>query len=105
MQSILLMASAAALLHSTMVSSTPMVPDGAPVGPMPQNGIWALLPAACAEPTSLDLSTWAACATPIGFADDEVAALEKPGPGKKATSDEFYSMARTKFTVAPGLAP
>lgn len=103
MQALMTLASAAALLHSTMVSSTPLATPEAATGPMPQNGVWALLPADCEQPTSLDLSSWAKCATPIGFLDDEVAALERPGPGKKATPDEFYSIARTKFAMAPGL--
>jgi hypothetical protein len=102
MQSILLLASATALLHTTMVSSTPMAPLENAGGPMPQNGVWALLPDKCDQPTSLDMTTWPKCATPIGFLDNEVAALEKPGPGKKASADEFYSIARTKYAIAPG---
>ncbi len=105
MQSILMAASAAALLHSTMVTSGPLVPDGTTPGPLPQNGVWALLPDACEAPTTLDLTAWPKCATPIGFADDEVSALERPEPGNKATATEFYSMARTKYAVAPGAAP
>lgn len=94
-------ASAAALLHSTMVTGAPLIADDATPGPMPQNGIWALLPAECDTPTDLDLSAWPKCATPIGFADDEVAALEKPAPGNKATTTEFYSIGRTRYAVAP----
>jgi hypothetical protein len=105
MQSIMLAASAAALLHSTMVTSGPLVPDGAANGPLPQNGVWALLPAECDTPTTLDLSSWPKCATPIGFVDDEVAALERPSPDNKATATEFYSVARTKYAVAQGAAP
>lgn len=104
MQSILMAASAVALLHSTMVTSGPLIPDGANGAAMPQNGVWALVPAECETPTSLDLANWPKCVTPIGFADDEVAALERPGPGKKATSDAFYSMARTKYAMAPATA-
>jgi hypothetical protein len=102
MQSLLLMASATALLHSTMVSSTPVAPMVKAGGPMPQNGVWALLPDKCDQPTGLDLNAWPKCATPIGFMDDEVAALEKPGPGKKASAEEFYSIARTKYSIAAG---
>lgn len=98
-------ASAAALLHSTMVTSGPLVPDGAATGPLPQNGVWALLPADCDPPTSLDLSSWPKCATPIGFADDEVAALERPAPGNKATPTEFYSIGRAKYAVTAGASP
>ena len=105
MQLFLMAASAAALLHSTMVTSGPLVPDGATPGPMPQNGVWAMLPAECEAPTSLDLSTWPKCATPIGFADDEVSALERPAPGNRATPTEFYSTARTKYLVVPGATP
>jgi len=104
MQLFVMAASAAALLHSTMVTSGPLVPDGATPGPLPQNGVWALLPAECEAPTSLDLSTWPKCATPIGFVDDEVSALERPSPDNKATPTEFYSMARTKYAVVPGAA-
>lgn len=104
MPAILLMASAAALLHSTMVTSAPLAPEAGPSGPTPQNGVWALVPSVdCAVPTSLDISTWPKCATPIGFLDGEVAALERPGPGKKAKADEFYSIARTKFVMVPGV--
>ncbi len=103
MPAIMIMASAAALLHSTMVSSGPVIPDGAAAGPLPQNGVWALLPDKCDAPTSLDMNTWPKCATPVGFLDDEVALLEKPGPGKKATPDAFYSLARTKYAIAPGI--
>lgn len=102
MQSLLLMASATALLHSTMVSSTPVAPIEKAGGPMPQNGVWALLPDKCDQPTGLDLNAWPKCATPIGFLDNEVAALEKPGPGKKASAEEFYSIARTKYSIAAG---
>lgn len=102
MQSLMIAASAAALLHSTMVSSTPLHPADGPPGPQPQEGVWALTPTGCDTPTSLDLSTWPKCAMPIGFLEDQVAALEKPGPGKKATADEFYSIARTKYAMATG---
>ncbi len=101
MQSILMAASAAALLHTTMVTSGPLIPDGANGAAMPQNGVWALVPTECETPTTLDLAAWPKCATPVGFADDEVAALERPAPGNKAKADEFYSMARTKFALAP----
>jgi len=96
--------SPSALLHSTMVTSGPLIPDSAPMGPMPQNGVWALVPSDCDAPTSLDLSTWPKCATPIGFADDEVAALERPAPGNKATPDQFFSVARTKYATASAAA-
>jgi hypothetical protein len=101
MQSILMAASAAALLHTTMVTSGPLIPDGANGAAMPQNGVWALIPADCETPTTLDLGAWPKCVTPIGFAEDEVAALERPAPGNKAKADEFYSMARTKYALAP----
>jgi hypothetical protein len=95
-------ASALALLHSTLSSSSPLTsPD--PAAPRPQNGVWALAPGDCPVPSGLDFSTWPKCAVPIGFLDDEVAALERPGPGKRATADEFYSVARTKFAMAPGV--
>jgi hypothetical protein len=105
MQLFAMAASAAALLHSTMVTSGPLVPDGATPGPLPQNGVWALLPDACDAPTSLDLSTWPKCATPIGFVDDEVSALERPAPGNRATPTEFYSIGRTRYAVVPGAPP
>jgi len=82
-----------------------LVPDGATPGPLPQNGVWALLPAECEAPTTLDLSIWPKCATPIGFADDEVSALERPAPGNRATPTEFYSIGRTKYVVIPGATP
>jgi hypothetical protein len=105
MQLFAIAASASALLHSTMVTSAPLVPEGAAPGPLPQNGVWALLPAECETPTSLDLSSWPKCATPIGFADDEVAALERPARGAEATPTAFNSIGRTKYAVAPGAAP
>lgn len=105
MQVFLMAASAAALLHSTMVTSGPLVPDGAAPGPLPQNGVWALLPADCDTPASLDLSRWPKCATPIGFADDEVSALERPAPGNRATPTQFYSLGRTRYAVVPGAGP
>jgi len=105
MQLLLMVASAAALLHSTMVTSAPLVPDGAATGPLPQNGVWALLPSDCETPTTLDLSAWPPCATPIGFLNEEVSALERPAPGNSATPTEFYSIGRTKYVVAPGAAP
>ena len=98
-------ASAAALLHSTMVTSDPLIAEGAAPGPQPQNGIWALAPADCDTPTTLDLSAWPKCATPIGFADDEVAALERPAAGNKATATEYYSIGRTKFATVAGVTP
>ncbi len=97
----LIFASAMALFRATLSSSDPLFPtDGTAGGPTPVNGVWAGLPADCAVPTSLDLATWPKCATPVGFLDGQIAVLEKPGPGKKATPDQYYSIARTKFWVA-----
>jgi hypothetical protein len=99
----LIFASAMALFRATLSSDDPLFPvDGTAGGPVPVNGVWAAVPASCDTPTSLDLSTWPKCATPVGFLDGVVAALEKPGPGKKAAPDQFYSIARTKFWVAKG---
>jgi hypothetical protein len=96
----LIFASAMALFRATLSSPDPLFPtDGTAGGPTPVNGVWAGLPADCAEPTSLDLSTWPKCATPVGFLDGVIAVLEKPGPGKRATPDQYYSIARTKFWV------
>ena len=101
----LIFASAMALFHATLSSPDPLFPtDGTAGGPVPVNGVWAGLPADCATPTSLDLSTWPKCATPVGFLDGQIAVLEKPGPGKKATPDRYYSIARTKFWVAKASA-
>ena len=91
--------SIAALLRTSMNSGAPLTTPDAPA-PHPQNGVWALLPSDCETPTGLDLSAWPKCATPIGFLDDEIAALEKPGPGKKAKAEEFYSIGRTKYAMA-----
>lgn len=97
----LIFASAMALFRATLSSPDPLFPtDGTAGGPIPVNGVWAGLPADCGTPTSLDLSTWPKCATPVGFLDGVIAVLEKPGPGKKATPDQYYSIARTKFWVA-----
>jgi hypothetical protein len=94
----LIFASAMALFRATLSSPDPLFPtDGTAGGPTPVNGVWAGLPADCDPPTSLDLSTWPKCATPVGFLDGVIAVLEKPGPGKKATPDQYYSVARTKF--------
>ena len=94
----LIFASAMALFRATLSSPDPLFPtDGTAGGPVPVNGVWAGLPADCTTPTSLDLSTWPKCATPVGFLDGQIAVLEKPGPGKKATPDQYYSIARTKF--------
>ncbi len=102
----LIFASAMALFRATLSSPDPLFPtDGTAGGPAPVNGVWAGLPADCATPTSLDLSTWPKCATPVGFLDGQIAVLEKPGPGKKATPDQYYSVARTKFWVAKPSAP
>ena len=96
----LIFASAMALFRATLSSPDPLFPtNGTAGGPTPVNGVWAGLPADCATPTSLDLSTWPKCATPVGFLDGVIAVLEKPGPGKKATPDSYYSSARTKFWV------
>jgi hypothetical protein len=101
----LIFASAMALFRAALSSSDPLFPtDGTAGGPLPVNGVWAALPAACETPTSLDLTTWPKCATPIGFLDGELAALEKPGPGTRATATQYYSIARTKFWVAKPLA-
>jgi hypothetical protein len=102
----LIFASAMALFRATLSSPDPLFPtDGTAGGPVPVNGVWAGLPADCATPTSLDLSTWPKCATPVGFLDGQIAVLEKPGPGKKATPDQYYSVARTKFwSVKPAEA-
>ena len=69
---------------------------------MAQNGVWALLPTGCEAPTSLDISTWAKCAQPLGFVDKEVAVLKHPAPGSGARPGEFTSIARTQYAVAPG---
>ena len=92
--------SIAALLRTSMSSSAPLTTVGAEA-PRPQNGVWALMPSDCEAPTGLDLAVWPKCATPIGFLDDEISALERPGPGKKATPDQFYSIGRTKYVMAP----
>lgn len=103
---LLILVSAAALLHTTLSSSAPLVPP--PVGgaaaaaPLAENGVWALLPAGCEAPTSLDISTWAKCAQPLGFVDTEVAVLKHPAPGATTKPGEFYSIARTHYAVAPG---
>lgn len=92
--------SLSALLRTSMNGGAPLTtPDM--TAPHPQNGVWALVPSDCETPVGLDLSTWPKCATPLGFMDDEIAALERPGPGKKATPDQFYSIGRTKFAMAP----
>jgi hypothetical protein len=97
----LIFASALALFRAALSSSDPLFPtDGSAGGPLPVNGVWAALPAACETPTSLDLTTWPKCATPIGFLDGELAALQKPGPGTRATATQYYAIARTKFWVA-----
>ena len=102
----LIFASAMALFRATLSSPDPLFPtDGTAGGPVPVNGVWAGLPAGCDTPTSLDLSTWPKCATPVGFLDGVIAVLEKPGPGKKATPDQYYSVARTKFWSVKGLTP
>jgi len=96
----LIFASAMALFRATLSSPDPLFPvDGTAGGPVPVNGVWAGLPVDCETPTSLDLSTWPKCATPVGFLDGVIAVLEKPGPGKKAKPDQYYSIARTKFWV------
>jgi hypothetical protein len=102
----LIFASAMALFRATLSSPDPLFPtDGTAGGPVPVNGLWAGLPVDCAAPTSLDLSTWPKCATPVGFLDGQIAVLEKPGPGKRATTDQYYSVARTKFwSIKPAAA-
>ena len=107
---LLILVSAAALLHTTLSSSTPLIPPAAPdAAPSPiasaamaQNGVWALLPMGCEAPTSLDISTWAKCAQPLGFVDNEVAVLKHVAPGSGAKPGEFTSIARTHYAVAPG---
>ena len=102
----LIFASAMALFRATLSSPDPLFPtDGTAGGPTPVNGVWAGLPADCETPTSLDLSTWPKCATPVGFLDGVIAVLEKPGPGKKAKADQYYSVARTKFWSVKGSTP
>ncbi len=101
---LLILVSAAALLQSTLSSSAPLIVPGSGA-PMAENGIWALLPADCAAPTSLDISTWDKCSQPLGFVDDQVAVLERPGPGKRAKADQFYSIARTHYAAAAGVQP
>lgn len=92
--------SLSALLKTSMNGGAPLAaPDVA--APHPQNGVWALVPSDCETPVGLDLSAWPKCATPLGFMDDEIAALEKPGPGKKAAPDQFYSIGRTRYAMAP----
>jgi hypothetical protein len=96
-------ASAMALFRATLSSADPLFPtDGTAGGPVPVNGVWAGLPADCQTPTSLDLSTWPKCATPVGFLDGEIAVLEKPGPDRPAKADQFYSIARTRFWTIKG---
>src|SRR5271170_5143942 len=99
----LIFVSVMALFHAALSSSDPLFPtDSTAGGPKPVNGVWAVLPADCEAPTTLDLSMWPKCAVPVGFIDGEVAALKRPEPGSKAKSDEFYSIARTHFWVAKG---
>jgi hypothetical protein len=97
----LIFASAMALFRATLSSPDPLFPtDGPGSGPLPVNGIWAGLPAECAPPTSLDLSTWPKCATPVGFLDGQIAVLQKPKAGSTAPPDQYVSVARTKFWTA-----
>ena len=97
----LIFASAMALFRATLSSPDPLFPtDGTGGGPTPVNGVWAGLPADCAQPTSIDLSTWPKCAQPIGFLDGQIAVLQKPGPNNDAKPGEFNSIARTKFWTA-----
>jgi hypothetical protein len=94
----LMFASAMALFRATLSSQDPLfATDPTAAGPHPANGIWAALPADC-----LDLSQWPACATPVGFLDGEIAALQRPGPNAKASSDQYYSVARTHFWIIKG---
>ena len=104
---LLILVSAAALLHTTLSSSAPLIPPqadpaSATSAPWAENGVWALLPAGCEAPTSLDISTWAKCAQPLGFVDNEVAVLKHPAPGSGAKPGEFISIARTHYAVASG---
>jgi hypothetical protein len=94
-------ASALALFRATLSSDDPLF-DKAAAGPHPVNGIWAALPVDCQTPTSLDLSTWPHCATPVGFLDGEIAALQKPAPDAKTPPDQFVALARTHFVVVGG---
>jgi hypothetical protein len=97
----LIFASAMALFRATLSSPDALFPvDGTGAGPLPVNGIWAGLPADCAPPTSLDLSTWPKCATPVGFLDGQIAVLQKPRAGSTAPPDQYVSVARTKFWTA-----
>jgi hypothetical protein len=97
----LILASAMALFRATLSSPDPLFPtDGPGSGPLPVNGIWAGLPADCATPTSLDLSTWPKCATPVGFLDGQIAVLQKPRAGSTVPPDQYVSVARTKFWTA-----
>ena len=104
---LLILASAAALLHTTLSSSAPLIPlqadpASAAGAPRAENGIWALLPAGCEAPTSLDITTWAKCAQPLGFVDSEVGVLKHPALGSGAKRGEFTAIARTHYAVAPG---
>jgi hypothetical protein len=96
----LIFASAMALFRATLSSPDPLFPtDGSAHGPLPVNGVWAGLPADCAAPTSIDLSTWPKCAQPVGFLDGQIAVLEKPSAKNSVKPGELYSIARTKFWV------
>jgi hypothetical protein len=101
----LLFASAMALFRATLSSPDPLFPtDGSAHGPVPVNGVWAGLPADCAAPTSIDLSTWPKCAQPVGFLDGQIAVLEKPSSKNNLKPGELYSIARTKFWVVKATA-
>jgi hypothetical protein len=99
----LIFASAMALFRATLSSDDPLFSTtAAPGAAHPVNGVWAALPADCARPTSLDLSTWPKCATPVGFLDGELAALQKTPPNSARAPDAFYAVARTHFWLIPG---
>jgi hypothetical protein len=48
----------------------------------------------------VNLADWPKCATPVGFLDDVVAALQRPAKG--ATDTGLYAVAKTKYVVASG---
>lgn len=91
------LASAVALFRATLSSPDPLFDAAAPEGPRPMGGIWAALPADCAPPSGQDLAQWPKCATPIGFAGGEVAALQRPDPANPPPPGQILSIARTKY--------
>jgi hypothetical protein len=90
-----------ALFRATLSSPDPLfAPDVAKAAPHPVAGVWAVLPPDCAPPTGLDLAAWPRCATPLGFLDDEVAALRRPPKGSADTG--LTAVAKTKYVLVPG---